>query len=66
MRENLLNFLGLKILSHRDMRALAWNRQHTLVLIGTGQIMLYEMLEEAADRGKPHVPAGYDVGTLGL
>jgi hypothetical protein len=66
LRENLFDFLGLKILSHRDMRPLAWNRQHALVLISTGEIVLNEMFEEAADRGKPHVPAGDDVGTLGL
>jgi hypothetical protein len=66
LRENLFYLLGLKILGHWDMRPFAWNRQHALILIGPRQIMLDEMLEEAADRGEPHVPASNCVGTLGL
>jgi hypothetical protein len=66
LRDNLFNLIRFEILGHGDMCALAWDRQHALILVSPRQIMLDQMLEEAADRSKPHVPTGYHVGSLGL
>jgi hypothetical protein len=59
-----LDLLRLKVLGHRNVRAFGWDCEHALVLIGTREIVLQKVLEEATDRGPTDIATGRTVAPL--
>jgi len=64
LRKNIFDLLGFEILCGRDPRSLARDGQHPLILLCTRQIVLQEMLEEAANRRQANITTARCVGAL--
>ena len=66
LREKVLYVLRFEVLRGADLSALARQREYPLILSCPLQVMLYEVSEEAADRGQADITASGGVGSGGL